>query len=1078
MKYVNSNNSISSLVSTHTNTSNNSSFEELVSKLFSCNIVLVLTDNAKQFVRNCFDNVTFASILNQFASIANLHLTIRDLNGHNAYALNKIRFRFFDIDQFKNRPNGTQLKKLHSDIISSMSNAYLMQQNDDDNGDNNFMNETPWYDMWKNVFIDTLEPTEHDFIGTNCGCFFVITKTELPHYKVIFERLCSSVKQNSTLRFIQADFVRYFIVLSDQILDSPLSPNADEFTKTCQNLKLDFPNSFVFYIDVNGVSSSNARPDDPFKSTTDAIGNQIPDVINENIMGDINPTDPLSVVSETNNENSKFYQELQSQRQQSHQQQNNSSTTTPSLQSRDIINDWLSHLSIHDHLKELLDSVSETIDFMLREFISKFLVPWAERQIKILGELIALRRGFRKSLFSATKSLLSNMSSSTVGLSKSLGSSGVIYIPDAQEMQQRKLADICMIFNIYEMAHSLYYGARKDFQSESAWIYYAGASEMSAISSYFLHKYQHNHMEQAITTYLDLCRTVNLATRATILASELLCQLHRYDDAANLYIRMTGDDSDLRSALFLEQASKCYLSVSPKLSLKRSSTSQILLNAIEKSFTDDRVSTLGCRYRKAAFHYILAGHRYNRCGLKHFALFCYRRYNYPNWEAASDHVNLTVARLFLSIASTNNFRKQAEYYQKGLEILRKFSHKQLFFNEFLRELKKMSNNWPIDSNDTVQQLQQVQSSNLYVLDIPYIDRIEFKSPDSIQLGEKSPLVPRKLIRTTCFVGEEVHIQLIIIVPFELVISNISLIPDKPDHITPVVHIEPITIRPNEKNLLDLKFIANFESEFSFIGLSYQIDGLNFKNLFKQKTQNLLAFVSIHGLPLIMFNVHFNELQFGIRECPIEKLLTTNRINIPKKVYGSEILTFGITFETNVSHNELNLIQLSTNTKDFYEWNLNESNDERFEAHYIIKDLNQPLNLSMQIPPNINEHIVYFKLSYQSPDGRNRTVIRELYFEVIPCIEIEMFLFDQVITLHNLSQTESLAIYDVTVGDENSSIMPLNHSDSNCVLIPINLSAHLLIQKSSIQWVLYGNNIQENNRHGKINLILSSLSIQV
>ncbi|OTF70317.1 trafficking protein particle complex subunit 8-like protein, partial [Euroglyphus maynei] len=367
------------------------------------------------------------------------------------------------------------------------------------------------------------------------------------------------VKQNSTLRFIQADFVRYFIVLSDQILDSPLSPNADEFTKSCHNLKLDFPNSFVFYIDVNGVSLSNARPDDLSKSTNVATSNQIPEVNNENIMSDINSTDPLSVSSETNNENSKFYQELQSQRQQSHQQIN-SSTTTPSLQSRDIINDWLSHLSIHDHMKELLDSVSETIDFMLREFISKFLVPWAECQIKILGEQIAQRRGFRKSIFSATKSLLSNMSSSTVGLSKSLGSSGVIYIPDAQEMQQRKLADICMMFNVYEMAHGLYYGARKDFQSESAWIYYAGASEMSAISSYFLHKYQHNHMEQAITTYIDLCRSVNLATRATILASELLCQLHRYDDAANLYIRMTGDDSDLRSALFLEQASKCYLS--------------------------------------------------------------------------------------------------------------------------------------------------------------------------------------------------------------------------------------------------------------------------------------------------------------------------------------------------------------------------------------------------------------------------------------------------------------------------------------------------------------------------------------
>lgn len=1068
MKYVNSNNSISSLVSTHTIVNNNSSYEELVSKLFSCNIVLVLTDHAKQFVRNCFDNVTFASILNQFASIANLHLTIRDLNGHNAYALNKIRFRFFDVDQFKNRPNGSQLKKLHSDIIASMSNAYLMQQNDDDNvnDDDSFTNETPWYDMWKNVFIDTFEPTEHDFIGTNCGCFFVITKTELPHYKVIFERLCASVKQNSTLRFIQADFVRYFIVLSDQILDSPLSTTADEFTKTCQNLKLDFPNSFVFYIDVNGVSLSNTRPDDPFKSTIDATGNQIPDANNENIMGDMNATDPLSVSSETNRENSKFYQELQSQRQQSQQQQNNSSTTTPSLQSRDIINDWLSHLSIHDHLKEIMDSVSETIDFMLREFISKFLIPWAERQIKILGELIAQRRGFRKSIFSATKSLLSNMSSSTVGLSKSLGSSGVIYIPDAQEMQQRKLADICMIFNIYEMAYSLYYAARKDFQSESAWIYYAGASEMSAISSYFLNKYHHNHMEQAITTYIDLCRSVNLATRATILASELLCQLHRYNDAANLYIRMTGDDSDLRSALFLEQASKCYLLMSPKLPLTRSSASQTLLNAIEKSFTDDRVSALGSRYRKAAFHYILAGHRYNRCGLKHFALFCYRRYNYPNWEAASDHVNLTVARLFLSIASANNFRKQAEYFQKGLEIFRKFSHKQIFFNEFSRELKKISNN----SSDT----QQVQSANLYILDIPYIDQIEFTSPDSIQLGEKSLLVPRKLIRTTCFVGEEVHVQLTIAVPFELTISNISFIPDKPDHITPIVHFQPITARPNEKNHLILKFISKFESEFSFIGLNYQIEGLNFEYYFKQKTQNSLAFLSIQALPLIMFNVHFNELHINTRECPIEQYLSTNRIKIPKKVYGSEILTYGISFETNVSQNEFNSIQLSTNTKDFYVWNLNrsdESIDNRFEAQYIIKDLNQQMNLSMQIPPNIDEYVIYFKLCYQSSDGRNRIVTRELYFEVIPCIEIEMFLFDHVITLHNLSQTESLAIYDVTVGDENSMVQT-EHSNSDCVLIPINLSAHLLIQKSSITWILYGNNIQNNNRHGKINLILS------
>lgn len=115
-------------------------------------------------------------------------MTIRDLNGHNAYGLNKLNFRFYDVDQFKNRPNGAQLKKLHFDVISSMSNSYLVNNDQDE-----WNNETPWYDLWKNMFLDTFEPSDHDFIGSNCGCFFVITKHELPHYKVIFERLCASV---------------------------------------------------------------------------------------------------------------------------------------------------------------------------------------------------------------------------------------------------------------------------------------------------------------------------------------------------------------------------------------------------------------------------------------------------------------------------------------------------------------------------------------------------------------------------------------------------------------------------------------------------------------------------------------------------------------------------------------------------------------------------------------------------------------------------------------------------------------------------------------------------------------------
>lgn len=63
-------------------------------------------------------------------------------------------------------------------------------------------------------------------------------------------------------------------------------------------------------------------------------------------------------------------------------------------------------------------------------------------------------------------------------------------------MQQRKLADICMIFGVYEMAYNLYYAARKDFQTEGAWLYYAGASEMSAIASYFIQKFHPSYFDQ------------------------------------------------------------------------------------------------------------------------------------------------------------------------------------------------------------------------------------------------------------------------------------------------------------------------------------------------------------------------------------------------------------------------------------------------------------------------------------------------------------------------------------------------------------------------------------------------------
>lgn len=702
-----------------------------------------------------------------------------------------------------------------------------------------------------------------------------------------------------------------------------------------------------------------------------------------------------------------------------------------------------------------------------REFIAKFLVPWAERQIKTLGEMIAQRRGFRKSIFSATRSLLSNMSSSTVSLTKLTGStstnSGVIYIPDAQEMQQRKLADICMIFNIYEMAFNLYYSAKKDFYSESAWIYYAGASEMSAISSYLINKYQHNHFEQAITTYLDTCKSINLATRSAILATELLCQLNRHREAANLFIRMTCDDSDLRSAMFLEQASKCFLSVNYRMML-RNSDSQSSLNRFEKTSNQPIDCSFGTRLRKAAFHYILAGHRYNRCGLKHFALFCYLRYNYSNWDSASDHVNLTIAKLYLAISSGNR-NQSIDEFEKGLEIYRKFSHKQIFFTELLWELKKLNSSNDKNPNQEkskkiIDNTIQMDAERFHSVGIPSIIQVDLVSPDSFYF--RNDFSRTKFTQSSsifCFVDEEVRILFTLIVPFDVTISNIRLIADgdnTPDALVLFTHQQKILLKSNIATELMMKFCSKKESNFVFTGLEYQIDNLKFQKSFESKFISCLSFESVKTLPLISFDIRIMELDLNLSDCPIA---LRNSTKIPQKTFQTEQLSLRISFRSSIKDYRYKTIKLMINAEA--------SDDENTRiAQRDITNLNEKIDLIIQMPQNSDDqHRIYVKLNFTNDSGQSRTVYREIVFEVEALLKIESVYDSEVITLRNQSSNETLKINQVTAGSEDF--------ETNSILLAAENAAHLLLLDSFIEWELINPNLRtiENHkrcvRHGRM-----------
>lgn len=144
------------------------------------------------------------------------------------------------------------------------------------------------------------------------------------------------------------------------------------------------------------------------------------------------------------------------------------------------------------------------------------------------------------------------------------------------------------------------------------------------------------------------------ATRATVLSLECLKHHNMFGEAAHQLIRMTSEDSDLRSALLLEQAAFCFLH------------SKMI--------------------RKYAFHMVLAGHRYSKASQRKHSLKCYKQayqiYEDTKWDLACDHIHYTIGK------QANNlqlFEEAVESFSKLLKGESKQSATQqaMFLKEYL-----------------------------------------------------------------------------------------------------------------------------------------------------------------------------------------------------------------------------------------------------------------------------------------------------------------------------------------------------------------------------------------------------------
>uniref|UniRef100_A0A4W5L071 Trafficking protein particle complex subunit 8 n=1 Tax=Hucho hucho TaxID=62062 RepID=A0A4W5L071_9TELE len=280
-------------------------------------------------------------------------------------------------------------------------------------------------------------------------------------------------------------------------------------------------------------------------------------------------------------------------------------------------------LTLNDH---------DRIRLFIQEFTFRGLLPHIEKNIRQLNDQLVSRKGLSRSLFSATKKWFGGGKVPEKSIAELKNTSGLLYPPEAPELQIRKMADLCFLVQLYDLAYSCYHTAKKDFLSDQAMLYAAGALEMAAVSAFLQvgapRPYPAHYMDTAIQTYRDVSMNMVLAERCALLSAEVLKSQAKYSDAATLLIKMTSEDSDLRSALLLEQAAHCFINMRNPM------------------------------VRKFAFHMILAGHRFSKAGQKRHALRCYCQamqvYKGKGWSLAEDHINFTIGRQSFTLRQPEN----------------------------------------------------------------------------------------------------------------------------------------------------------------------------------------------------------------------------------------------------------------------------------------------------------------------------------------------------------------------------------------------------------------------------------------
>ncbi|XP_033216769.1 trafficking protein particle complex subunit 8 [Belonocnema kinseyi] len=716
---------------------------EFIVNTFSPQVAAVCSNNAEATCQK--NNLSFIELLQPFCRL-NSEGHIKDPQG-STVAVRSLQISVRDVNATPPEPSLAR-KMLNETVSSSFTERTTVVHTG--SIDLNIPVSIPWFEAWRETFLNVQYPSDHEFTKHFLACMIVVSTSDDDPLETIQQM---ATKLNQTIpgklpKWFNNNVLRYYILIHDAHQDNKkkaedvfkemknvygtnncflLQMNSRPPGQTDDNSHLPDPWSqfIVKNVSLTGGSDQNSSPRTPADTTgVSSMPNQV-NTEHEKTSHAGTPMTPQAATFSTADfaDAISISSEVSEPTVQLEVGQEAVPTTIHPLSPLSetagnfVVEDSKMHLdnspinanvwadspghSATQHGTRLSSDDMERLRTMISEFCFKSLLPYVERQIGLLNDVISNKKGVSRSLFSATKRWFGT---SKPGVPGSIPANVVIYTAESPELQLRRLGDLCFMFGHYVLAYQAYHNAKRDFAADQAWLYYAGALEMAALSAFMqdeMTRKSIEYMDDAILTYLNTCKMPQFATRATLLSAECLKNRGLYADAAKQYIRMTSEDSDLRSALLLEQAAYCF--IGPKM------------------------------VRKYAFHAVIAGHRFSKAGQKKHSLRCYQQayqvYRDKGWSFAEDHIHFTLGRQAASLKQTKDAVKVFE------KLLNPYSRQPALQQAaFLREFLHISN--------VLYQESKPEERILPILPLPLIDgnQIKVLPGPLLKLGDNLELV--------------------------------------------------------------------------------------------------------------------------------------------------------------------------------------------------------------------------------------------------------------------------------------------------------------------------------------------------